>query len=85
VVCEDATIKSSFPHLIKATFCIAKKNKKRCFGSTIFRFRVVQVASIFFKFNMSNNVKGMMWEIKDVNPFTQKRLKIISNNFGPQA
>ncbi len=32
---------------------------------------------------MSNNVKGVMWETKDVNPCTQKKLK--SNHFGPQA
>ncbi len=34
---------------------------------------------------MSNNVKGAMWETKDVNPFTQKKLKIRSSHFGSQA
>ncbi len=60
---EDATIKSFFPHLIKATFCVAKKDKKGCYGSTTFRFKVVQVASIFF----SNSIWVIMlkeWCVK---------------------
>jgi len=47
--------------------------------------RWFKLQAFFSKLNISNNVKGVMWEAKDVNPFTQKKLKIRSNHFGPQA
>ncbi len=85
MVCEDVTIKSFFPHLIKTTFCVAKKTKKGVVVPPLLDSRGFRLQAFFFKFNMSNNVKGVMWETKDVNPFSQKRLKIRSNHFGPQA
>jgi hypothetical protein len=85
VVCENATPKYFFPHLIKGTFCVPKKIKRSVKVPPFLDSRWFKLQAFFFKFNMSNNVKGVMWETKDVNPFIQKKLTIRSNHFGPQV